>query len=56
MARQEPLSHEQVRLLRIVARMPLASAANLAPVLGVDEDRVRRVLGILRSDGWVASV
>ena len=33
--------------------MPLAS---VAPVLGLDEDRVRRMLGRLRSGGWVASV
>ena len=36
--------------------MPLASVANLAPVLGLDEDRVRRMLGALRRGGWVTSV
>ena len=56
MARREPLNHEQRRLLRIAARMPLASVANLAPVLGLDEERVRRILGALRRGGWVTSV
>ena len=36
--------------------MPLASVANLAPVLGLDEERVRRMLGSLRRGGWVTSV
>ena len=56
MARPEQLTNEQRRLLRIVARMPLASVANLAPILGLAEDRVRRMLGTLRSGGWVESV
>ena len=56
MAQREQLNDEQRRLLRITARMPLASAANLAPILGLAEDRVRRMLGILRGDGWVESV
>ena len=56
MAQREQLNDEQRRLLKITARMPLASAANLAPVLGLDEDRVRRMLGALRRGGWVASV
>ena len=56
MARREPLTDEQRRLLKIAARMPLASVANLAPVLGLDEDRVRRMLGVLRRGGWVTSV
>ena len=56
MARRESLTNEQRRLLNIAARMPLASAANLAPVLGVDEDWVRRMLGALRGGGWVTSV
>ena len=30
--------------------------ANLAPVLRLDEDRVRRMLGTLRRGGWVTSV
>ena len=56
MARREPLTNEQRRLLKITARMPLASVANLAPVLGISEDRVRHMLGALRRDGWVTSV
>ena len=56
MARQEPLNDDETRLLRITARMPLASVANLAPVLGLDEERVRRMLGALRRGGWVTSV
>ena len=56
MAQREQLTNEQKRLLRIIARMPLASAANLAPILGLAEDRVRRMLGTLGSGGWVESV
>ena len=56
MAPRQPLDHEQQRLLRITARMPLASAANLAAVTGLDEERVRRILNRLRSGGWVSSV
>ena len=56
MPRQEPLNDQQRRLLRIAARMPLASVANLAPVLELDEERVRRMLGALRRDGWVTSI
>ena len=56
MAPRQPLNDEQRRLLRIAARMPLASMANLAPVLELEEDRVRRMLGALRRGGWVTSV
>ena len=56
MAPRQPLNDEQRRLLRIAARMPLASVSNLAPVLDLDEERVRRILGTLRRGGWVASV
>ena len=56
MIRREPLTNEQRRLLKIAARMPLASVANLPPVLGLDEERVRRMLGALRRGGWVTSV
>ena len=56
MAPRQPLNYEQRRLLRITGRMPLASVANLASVTGLDEERVRRMLGRLRSGGWVASV
>ena len=53
---RQPLNQEQRRLLKIAARMPLASVANLAPVLELDEERVRRMLGALRRDGWITSV
>ena len=56
MAPRQPLNDEQRRLLKIAARMPLASVANLAPVLDLDEDKVRRMLGSLRRGGWVTSV
>ena len=56
MAPRQPLNDEQRRLLRITARMPLASVANLAPILGISEDRVRRMLGTLRGEGWIESV
>ena len=56
MAPRQPLNDEQRRLLRITARMPLASVANLASTLGASEDRVRAMLGRLRSGGWVSSV
>ena len=56
MPRREPITNEQRQLLKIAARMPLASVANLAPILGLAEDRVRRMLGTLRSGGWVESV
>ena len=54
--RRQPLNDEQRRLLRITGRMPLASVANLASTLGATEDRVRAMLGRLRSGGWVSSV
>ncbi len=56
MAQREQLNDEQRRLLRITARMPLASMANLAPILGMSEDRVRRMLGTLHNGGWIESV
>ena len=56
MAPRQPLNNEQRRLLRITARMPLASVANLASVTGLDEEKIRRMLNRLRSGGWVASV
>ena len=56
MARQDPLNDQQRRLLKIAARMPLASVANLAPVLDLEEDKMRRMLGALRRGGWVTSV
>ena len=57
MARREPtITNEQRRLLRIAARMPLASVNNLASVMETSEDRVRAMLGRLGSGGWVTSV
>ena len=56
MARVQQLKDEQRQLLRITGRMPLASVANLASALGATEDRVRAMLGRLRSGGWVSSV
>ena len=56
MAPRQPLNDEQRRLLKITARMPLASVANLASASGATEDRVRDMLGRLRSGGWVSSV
>ena len=56
MAPRQPLNDEQRRLLRITARMPLASVNNLASVMETTEDQVRGMLGRLRSGGWVSSV
>ena len=56
MAPRQPLNDEQRRLLKITARMPLASAANLASVMETTEDQVRGMLSRLRSGGWVSSV
>ena len=56
MPRQETLNQEQRRLLKIAAKMPLASVANLAPVLDLEEDKVRRMLGALRRGGWITSI
>ena len=56
MAARQPLNDDERRPLRITARMPLASVANLAPVLDLDEEKVRRMLGVLRRGGWVTSV
>ena len=56
MAPRQPLNDEQRRLLKITGRMPLASVANLASASGGTEDRVRDMLGRLRSGGWVSSV
>ena len=55
MARRGPLNQEQRRLLRITSRMPLASVANQAPILGMAEDRLK-MLEVLYEAGWVASV
>ncbi len=45
MAAQRTLSPEQRRLLRITGRMPLASVSDLAPVMDMSEEGVRRMLG-----------
>ena len=55
MAPRQPLNNVQRRLLRIAARMPLTSVSNLASVTGLDEERVRRMLALLRRGGWIAS-
>ena len=55
-AQREQLNQEQRRLLRITAKMPLASVANLASVAGMAEDRMRRMLGTLHNGGWIESV
>lgn len=44
MAQRELLNNQQRRLLRIAARTG-ASVGNLAPVLGMDEEEVRRIVG-----------
>ena len=44
MAARATLSPEQRRLLKITGRMPLASVSDLAPVMDVSENRVRRML------------
>ena len=56
MVPRQPLNHQQRRLLRIIARMPLVSVANLAQVMDLDEEKVRRMLNRLRSGGCVSSV
>ena len=56
MAPRQPLNDHQRRLLKLTARMPLASVNNLASVMETTEDQVRGMLGRLRSGGWVSSV
>ena len=56
MARREGLSDEAGRLLRVVALMPLASAGDLAPIMGTSEGWLRRALRALASAGWAASL
>lgn len=53
---RQALNDAHRRLLKITARMPLASVNNLASVVGVTEDQVQRMLGRLRNGGWVTSV
>lgn len=50
------LTPEQRRLLRMVGLMPLASAADLAPILGIPAANLRAQLARLRRDGWVGSI
>ncbi len=52
MAPRSLLIDEQTRLLRIAGLMPLASVSNLAPILGIGEQNVRRMLGRLRHGGF----
>ena len=47
---------EQQRLLRIIGRMPLASVANLVPILDLGTRQLRRQLISLQDAGWLASV
>ena len=56
MAARQPLNNDERRQLRITARMPLASVVNLASVLGLDEEKIRRMLDALRRGGWITSV
>ena len=56
MVARATLSPEQRRLLRITGRMPLASVSDLAPVMDVSEERVRRMLATLKSGGWAESL
>ena len=56
MAPRQALTAEQRRLLRIIARMPLASAANLALTLDLSEGQIGRMLATLKSGGWADSV
>ena len=48
MAPRHPLNDERRRLLEITPRMPLA---NLILVMGLDEEKVKRMLNRLHSDG-----
>ena len=50
------LNDEQRRLLRVVGRMPLASATDLAAALGHTEHWTREMLNALRRGEWVEMV
>ena len=50
------MNEEQRRLLRILGRMPLAGASDLALILATREHRVRRMLLALRRENWAVSV
>ncbi|WP_420621396.1 hypothetical protein [Candidatus Poriferisodalis sp.] len=47
---------DEQRLLRIIGRMPLASAANLAPILTIGAQQLHRQLTVLQDAGWLASI
>lgn len=47
---------DQRRLLRLIGLMPLASVADLAPILGVPGPRLGAHLGRLRRGGWLGAV
>jgi hypothetical protein len=51
-----PLGAGDRRLIRLIGRLPLASAGNLAAILGTDARRVRARLGPLQRNGWIASM
>ncbi len=55
-ASESPLRADDRRLIRLLGRMPLASAHNLAPILGRHARRVRTRLGVLQRDGWLHSM
>lgn len=50
------LGPDLLRPLCLVGRMPLASAANVAPILGTSEAQAREHLQRLHSAGWLESV
>lgn len=50
------LSAADQRLVRIIGRMPLASAPNLAAILADDVRRTRARLGSLRHAGWIEAM
>ena len=56
LSRQELPDLEQRRLLRIIGYMPLASASNLATIVQMSADSVRRRLNGLRRAGWVSAL
>ena len=50
------MNEEQRRLLRILGRMPLAGASDLALILATREHRVRRMLQALPRENWAVPV
>lgn len=53
---ETPLGAAERRLIDIVARMPLASAANLVPILAMSERQVLTMLRRLQRAGWLESM